>query len=166
MHRRICFASLLAGILCLGGCGPKQVAVKGIVKLDGNPVEGATVDFVADDGRSYSGFTDSGGNFTVMGPDQKSGVPAGTYKVTVVKNPASASGSAEVGKEDYFKQMEKGMKEKAKAGPALMNPMLRQKTSGIKSELPIVYANKETTPITVTVPPQTQPVPIDLKSKQ
>jgi hypothetical protein len=152
--------------------------VNGVVTLDGTPVEGATVDFVSDDGKSYSGFTDAGGNFTLNGPDQKSGVPAGTYKVTVTKQrnmTVDTSGGDEAQKGDLSKMMSKmgkeGVKEAAKGKSAMMmsNPMLKSKSGlasgGVKSDLPVLYASKETTPLTVKVPPDTQRVPIELKSK-
>lgn len=175
MYRRIGTAALLAGVLAVtaGGCGPRQVAVKGTVNLDGSPVEGATVDFIADDGKSYSGFTDASGGFSLTGSDQKSGVPSGTYKVTVIKQPKlGADSGGEPGQQDLSKAMAKmgkeGMKEKNK-GFAGANPMLgirpKGRATGVKTELPAVYANRETTPLSIKVPPD-GPVVLELKSKQ
>lgn len=173
MYRcRYLSAPLVALALLAGtGCGPSAVKVKGIVKLDGNPVEGATVAFVAEDGKTaYTGFTEAGGTFTLVGPDGKPGVPAGTYKVTVVKHAAKSGGEAAgPGSPDYMKEMQNSAKEAAKAAPGkgFMPGMPRPGTAGghEKSELPQIYGSAEKTPISVKVPPPSDPVTIDLKSK-
>jgi len=168
-------AALVAAALATAtGCGPSLTKVKGVVKLDGAPVEGATVAFMSEDGNSvYSGFTDASGEFTLTGQDGKTGVPAGSYKVTVVKHQALAGGEASgPGSPDYMKQMEKMSKEGAKSGmggPGMMMPGM-PKGGGPggtheKSELPLVYSGATTTPISVKIPPPSSPVPIELKSK-
>ena len=161
--------ALLAGT----GCGPSVVKVKGVVKLDGSPVDGATVTFMSEDGKTtYSGFSDSSGTFTLNGPDGKPGVPAGTYKVTVVKHAAMTGGDAAgAGSADAMAMMKKSADEAAKTnmpGKGMMMPgMPRAGGAGghEKSELPLVYASAEKTPLSVKVPPPSDPVQIELKSK-
>jgi hypothetical protein len=175
MNRCRYFSAPLVALALLAGtgCGPTAVKVKGVVKLDGNPVEGATVAFVAEDGKTaYTGFTEAGGTFTLVGPDGKPGVPAGNYKVTVVKHAMMTGGEAAgPGSPDYMKQMEKMSKEAAKESGVgkggLMPGMPRPGAKGghEKTELPQIYASAEKTPLSVKVPPPSDPVTIDLKSK-
>jgi hypothetical protein len=174
-------SALLALAAC--GCGGKFVEVKGVVKLDGKPVEGATVSFVSEDGaKSYSGQTDANGEFTLSG-GPRSGAPNGTYKVTVTKT-AKVSGAEQMapGGEDYVKHMKdesKGDKKTTMAGPGAKGPpgmkgmpmmpgmpMPVGGGAGPKSDLPTLYASASTTPLTVTVNSDMQPVQLDLKSKQ
>jgi hypothetical protein len=175
MRHRISFFALFAAILTLTGCGGSVVKVNGVVKLDGTPVEGATVTFASEDGKTAcAGFTDAAGNFSLSSGD-KQGVPAGTYKVVVFKGPkVEPVGDASPTSKDYLKMMEKQGAAEAK-GPkgagALAMPGMRMPapgaggSGGLKSELPSIYASASTTPITVKVPPDTQPVQIELKSK-
>lgn len=172
---RLFLGTLLAGtIVAAAGCGPSLSKFKGVVQVDGTPTEGVTVSFISEDGnRTYTGLTDSTGTFTLSGLDGKPGVPAGTYKVTVVKREAMMAGgeNAGPGSAEYMKQMEKMGKEAGKAGrPNMMMPGMNKgagasKVSYNKSELPAMYGSATTTPITVTVPPPTDPVVIELKSK-
>jgi hypothetical protein len=85
----------------------------------------------------------------------------------VVKSPKFA-GEVASGSPDYLKQVEK---DKAAAKPAMpksgmpgMKPPVAG-PKGSKSELPAVYASVTSTTLTVKVPPDTQPVVLDLKSK-
>jgi hypothetical protein len=175
MRHRISFFALFAAILTLTGCGGSVVKVNGVVKLDGTPVEGATVTFASEDGKvACAGFTDPAGNFSLSAGD-KEGVPAGTYKVIVFKNPkVEPVGDSDPTSKDYLKMMEKkGNAEvkHSKGAGALAMPGMRMPapgaggSGGLKSELPSIYASASTTPITVKVPPDTQPVQIELKSK-
>jgi hypothetical protein len=153
-----------AVLLCgLAGCGDKPVKVSGVLKMDGTPVEGATVVFTTEDGsKSFSGSTDSAGNFELSGPQQPGALP-GNYKVVVTKRKAITNEKMSPGGDDYKKQMEKMMKEgKGKTGPA--NPFVSGGSES-KSELPAIYGAANTTPLTQKVPPDTQPVVIDIKSK-
>lgn len=170
---RLFLGSLLAGaVVAAAGCGSSSVKFKGVVQVDGTPTAGVTVTFVSEDGnRTYAGLTDSSGTFTLTGPDGKPGVPAGTYKVTVVKVAQLEGGeNLSAGSADYMKQMEKMGKEAGKSGTGnMMMPGMRRpggnKTSDNKSDLPTIYGSATTTPITVTVPPPTDPVVIEVKSK-
>jgi hypothetical protein len=171
MHRCAFFALLVGGTLAVTGCGPSLVKVSGVVKLDGTPVEGATVSFVSEDGKNtFAGFTDSGGNFTLSAGD-KPGAQPGTYKVVVVKSPKSHEvADADPGGADYMKMMKEKTKEAPAPGPKVMMPGMKgggSKGGGgparKQSELPSMYASAQTTPIKVTVPPDTHT--IELQSK-
>lgn len=168
MSRIICFIILTAG-LTAAGCGKGNVPVKGIVTLDGTPVEGATVTYVAEDGKQqFTGYTDAGGNFELAGPDKPGALP-GNYKVTVMKGKKMAGAEGMTpGSPEYTKQMEKMAKESAKSGPKPGMPGLPAgpgQSSGVKSELPSKYATTQNTPLTGKVPPDSQPVKIELTSK-
>jgi len=147
------------------GCGSSLVKTEGVVKLDGVPVEGATVTFSSEDGsKSYSGFTDSTGKF-VLQSGEKTGAAPGNYKVTVVKTPKVAGGeSMKPGDPEYLKQMAKEAgKDKSKVAPGMA---MYQKSSApkVESELPAVYALSTTTTLTATVPAK-DPIVLELKSK-
>jgi len=145
------------------GCGSSLVKTEGVVKLDGVPVEGATVTFASEDGtKVYTGFTDSAGKFVLQSGD-KVGAASGQYKVTVVKTPkVSGLENAKPGDPAYLKQMEK---EAGKGGLGSGMP-LRTGTSkpNVNSELPALYALMTTTPLTATVPAK-DPIVLELKSK-
>src|SRR4030095_13749456 len=66
---------------------PKTVPAKGIVTLDGKPVDGAQVILVPDKGGNTGAFgtTDSGGWFSLRAYDEKEGAIPGAYKVQVSK---------------------------------------------------------------------------------
>jgi hypothetical protein len=174
-RRRWLTVLLVAGLGTVAGCGGNE-PVKGVVKLDGTPVEGATVTFVSEDGKAtFSGTTDAAGEFTLAGTDGKAGAKPGTYKVMVTKMSANAEPMAPPNPGDMKEakaEMMEGAKEAAKpkaGGPRRpMGPggmmgggMI---SPGVRTELPVVYASTETTPIKVTVP-SGQPIAIDLKSK-
>jgi hypothetical protein len=170
MIRRGRAASLVIAALLAAGCNPSLVRTEGEVKLDGQPVEGATVGFISDDDPSkiYSGFTDASGKFS-LSSGEKSGIPAGSYKVTVVKTPKVAGAEAmNPSSPEYLKQMEKEAKDAPKAPkgamPGMMPKMAPGFGGGAKSELPAIYAGTATTPLTAKVP-SNGPIVLELKSK-
>lgn len=76
----------------LTGCGtdlPDTVPVSGTVTLDGDPVEGATVNMLSDESSIVAhGKTDANGEFTVstiIGSRTVEGAVVGTHKIAVVK---------------------------------------------------------------------------------
>ncbi|HKB04819.1 MAG TPA: carboxypeptidase-like regulatory domain-containing protein [Gemmataceae bacterium] len=179
MKRSLLFASTLFGLLVATSCSSDTAKVTGVVTIDGKPVEGATVVFMTEDGNhSYTGSTDASGNFTLVGKNQKENVATGTYKVTVVKSTAPAAGALDPTNMDAMKMMKKETSEAAvgnpqagKGGPAMpgmpgfkKGGMPGSSGSGPKSDLPAIYATLATTPITVKVPPDKLPVPIELSS--
>jgi hypothetical protein len=80
---------LLLGIACLTGlslpgCGPSLSPVKGKVTYQGQPVAGATVNFVSPQGRIATGVTDAGGQFA-LSTRGRPGAEVGSYAVSVTK---------------------------------------------------------------------------------
>ncbi len=79
-----------AALAC--GCGqsgadrPATYAVTGKVTLDGNPVEGAAVSFVASgEGKSAAGITDASGTYQLSTFGGNDGAVPGQYKVKITK---------------------------------------------------------------------------------
>jgi hypothetical protein len=80
----------LIAIALLVGCAkddtPKTVPAEGVVTLDGNPVEGATVIFIATQGsNNATAVTGKQGVFKANAFEHKSGAVPGDYKVTINK---------------------------------------------------------------------------------
>src|SRR5262245_47046582 len=91
-RRLIAVAAVLAAAGCGGGSGP--VPVRGVVKLDGQPVANAAVIFVpqAPGGREAYGSTDANGAFRLTTTKPDDGALPGKYKV-VIQPPGRAGGS-------------------------------------------------------------------------
>ncbi|MEW4455699.1 hypothetical protein AB1L30_23730 [Bremerella sp. JC817] len=100
MSRYLLRTSLLVLLAGLVGCGSSNnlntQLVEGVVTLDGQTVDGATVEFIPaenGEGLAASGFTDNAGKFnlTVLNPPEEnqvevgSGTTPGQYQVTVRK---------------------------------------------------------------------------------
>src|SRR5947209_18799100 len=87
MSRQRFFLSPLVGIILMGGlgCSGRLVTVKGIVKLDGEPVEGAGVVFAreGDEGRPAIGETDRERVFYLSTFKTGDGALRGKYRVTI-----------------------------------------------------------------------------------
>ncbi len=68
--------------------GPATVDAEGVVTLDGTPVAGAAVVFVAADGssNSASALSDPQGKFSLNAFDYKTGAVPGIYRAIVTKN--------------------------------------------------------------------------------
>lgn len=133
---------------------PDLVPIVTVVKFKGEPVSDAKVLFAPISGKySAAGVTDSEGRAVMKTDGVYEGVPAGSYKVSVVKLPPSQSAaqSSETPEnpEDYEKQF------------------LATSTSGsavVQSALPSKYASFESSGLTVTVPPAGgNEIPIDLQ---
>jgi len=146
MRKNRIVVPLLAGLVVLGCSRGEKVEVK--VTLDGKPLAGASITLSQDTGgQAITGLTDSNGLATLTGA-RGSGVPAGTYKVVVAKTSGVAGAQ-----EKIDPKMAKEMMMKTSTG------------GGPKSEIPSVYNNAKSTPLTLTVPPPSSPVALDLKSK-
>lgn len=98
MTQAVLFDSLLLFVL---GCGsgeksklPETVTAKGVVTLDGNPVDQASVVFIAESGNYHAtGVTDSSGRFSLKAFAEKDGAVPGSYKVEVNKTVVTPAGS-------------------------------------------------------------------------
>jgi len=161
-RRATLFTAIVSSLFFASGCGgPKLHPVSGTVTLDGNPVEGAAVTFMSDDGKNtYAGLTDASGKYTLYA-GEKPGASAGSYKVLVTK-PKKVEGDMTPGSADYLKQMAKATKESAtKETTGAFNPAMAGGggSVGPKGDLPPMYSAATTTPFSATVPP---PGPVDL----
>lgn len=97
----------VGGLLILAsfGCGgdrPSLVTVTGKVTLDGKPLEGANVamKLITEDsdnkyGRPSRGLTDAQGSFKPSSYGDEEGIPAGKYKVAVIKQEIPENYNAE-----------------------------------------------------------------------
>jgi len=143
---------LVGGLVALtAGCSGRK-PVKVLVTLDGAPVDGATVSLLMDNmNGTISGRTEADGTAT-LDSSTKGGVAPGTYKVLVTKS-AVVGGAPPKGPDGQYKieDMGKMMREGAAKAP--------------KSELPAVYSNVKSTPLSLTVPPTENPAKIELKAK-
>jgi Domain of unknown function (DUF6795) len=88
---RLVPAGLAIVLLTAAGCGGKftPVPVSGVVTLDGQPIEGATVYFYAvgdeKDGRPAHGTTDKEGKFKLSTLGDEDGALRRNYKVVITK---------------------------------------------------------------------------------
>ncbi len=137
----------ISGVLWLGGCGgPAGSEVEGIVKLDGKPLEGATVVFhpKSEGGTPASGVTDAEGKFK-LSTNQGFKIPHGMYKVAITKqeklNVPAASGGDSGGDvtKNYLAMMQKNKDGKYQLKEA-------------KKLTPPQYADPATTPLEAQVP--------------
>jgi len=83
-------AVYLLAVTSLGCGGGQQATVSGTITHNGNPVEGAKVEFHAtteSEGKRevFSTLTDSSGKYVITGVGKSVGIPPGMYKVVVSK---------------------------------------------------------------------------------
>jgi len=86
-HYRLSIGGVCAVFLLSGfGCSGRLVKVQGVVKLDGQPVEGAVVIFENDgqEGRPAVGQTDRDGVFRLSTFKQEDGALRGNHRVTIM----------------------------------------------------------------------------------
>jgi len=140
---------LISGI----GCSGRLVKVHGVVKLDGEPVEGAVVIFDQDvgEGRPAVGQTDKAGVFHLGTFKSGDGALRGNYKVTIMPPQAYPKVTWHEGMTfgEAMAQYSQGMKE-LKDQPPLPG-----------SNIPTKYRNPSQTPLRQQVPPD-GPVVFDL----
>lgn len=92
MYRRSLVACFAAACLMQVGCnsvpdGPRTVPAEGIITLDGTPVEGAAVVFVAANGEhSAQCASDDEGKFSLNAFEYKTGAVPGEYMAVITKN--------------------------------------------------------------------------------
>lgn len=88
LSQAVCFSCLAVLLAAAVGCGSPSGEVSGKVTLDGNPVVGAEVTFVAPadmlDRTDAIGYTQEDGSYRLVYPgDAKFNIPTGDYKVTI-----------------------------------------------------------------------------------
>jgi len=149
------FVGLLVGaalFVALPGCSGKGgtfVTVSGIVKYNGNPVEGAKVKFVSTTESSgvkgdFASMTDSSGKYMVAG-GASGGITPGMYKVVITKLVAPSG--------------------KGSAKPEELDPT-QLEMSGLGAHLlPKKYADPATSKFSVTVEPGKNEANFDLTDK-
>jgi len=149
--RSLCLLTWAAMVLAGTGCGPGESSVSGVVNMDGQPLDHATVMFhpTTGKGKTASGLSDSNGSFKLSEM-----LPAGEYAVTVSKTEGPMSGGDKPlvpGTPEYNKAMQDMSKKKgAKAG--------------VKSLVPSQYTDAGKTPFKFRIP-QSDPITLELKSK-
>lgn len=78
---------LLVGLLMAGGCAksdlPELGQVEGVVTLDGNPLEGAHVEFQPEAGNPSFGTTDANGHYELYFAGDTRGALLGTHTVRI-----------------------------------------------------------------------------------
>ena len=81
----------VVGVLTAAGCSsnpavyPEVADVVGVVTLDGQPLEGATVTFAPEAGRASSGVTDSAGRYSLHYTGSIRGAMLGSHRVMINK---------------------------------------------------------------------------------
>jgi hypothetical protein len=151
MRVRYLFRGLAVALaLAAASCGDGKVKVKGVVTLDGTPVEGAMVTFIpeAGGGRNAFGSTKPDGSFQLMTQKENDGVAPGNYKVTVTYTEPVKTAAAANMKDAWtaFKTAEK------------------QKKPPAKYVIPAKYGDPNKTVLKQKVPPDGE-VKFDLQSK-
>jgi hypothetical protein len=140
----------LALVPVLIGCGgPRPVKVSGTVTLNGEPIEGAMVQFVPakEGGRPATAVTAADGGFSLTTIENHDGALPGDYKVVITYKPPVESGPAE--------STEQGMRE-------IMKLQEKAKKTKPKYVIPPAYTDPTRTPVTQSVPTD-GPVKIDIK---
>jgi hypothetical protein len=149
---------LTAGLVALCGCGGRAgyVTVRGVVRLDGEPVPEAAVAFVPEDphGEGATGYTDEDGRF-VMTSTFADGVKPGKYKVRIealAERPQPSKAISQIMAEKYGHGVgnAKGAAKDAKAA-------YKQMTTGSKRKrlaTPPTYNDIDRTPLRADVPAQ------------
>jgi hypothetical protein len=122
------------------GCGDgKPVPVQGVVTLDGEPLDGATVTFMSsgDSMRPATGYTDQAGVFHLTSFKKDDGAFPGEYRVLVTK----------------IKSIDPPPDANSGEPDAVLKHYQSLRSQERRSLLPSLYAGYETTPLRCKVPP-------------
>jgi len=146
LHHRFSVGALAAAFLISGlGCSGRLVKVRGVVKLDGEPVAGAVVVFHNDgqEGRPAVGQTDKNGVFNLGTFRSADGALRGSYKVTIMPPQAYPHVTWHEGMTfgEAMAQYAQGKKD------------LENKPPLPGSNIPTKYRNPAQTPLRQNVPP-------------
>lgn len=147
------YLAVLALVPFFVGCGGvRPVKVSGTLTLNGQPVEGATVQFVPVDpgGRPALGLTKADGGFSLTTIEDQDGALPGQYKVVITYNPPLESSSAAPAQ-----TTEQGMK-------AAMQAQAQAKKTKPKYVIPPAYTDATKTPLTQTIP-ASGPITLEIK---
>jgi hypothetical protein len=161
MRRNYCLGIAIVAVCSamLGGCGSGGRAplakTTGVVKFDGQPVEGVKVTFLPKESTAMfsHGTTDKEGKFTMSTYGLNDGAIVGKHNVIVSK--------VEVSEENKLDPAE--MSKTGYGGAGYQNMMGPGKKKEAKNELPKKYTDAKTSGIEVTVElGQNNEVPINL----
>jgi hypothetical protein len=140
---------LFAGIVLFAGCNkariPGLAKCEGVVTWNGDPVEGARVEFIPKDnanGRSAFGITDAQGKFKTTTLDTDDGIMPGEYFVTVTKRTSTRGGAPPAPVETASDAPREGRN----APPPAREEMQ------VTYFIPQVYSKKETSGLTADIP--------------
>ena len=140
MYRYPLLGVLAVCLAALAGCS-KGSKVEGTVIYKGQPLEGAMVQFIGDDGGVVgTGLTDASGKFTLKNMQGKEVTSHGTFKVLVEKKEGaglSPDKTSAPGK-DLMAEAGKIMEKMSKNPP--------------KSLIPVDFSSTTTSKLTATVP--------------
>ena len=145
---------LVVALLVSNGCDDGLVEIRGVVTLDGEPLQAATVTFAdpRGKGRPAGGFTDENGQFLLTSFRPQDGVPPGDYRVTVTK----------VADGEDFQTNSASIRNKLREAYAASRPTSPYYPN-VKNVLPWIYGDPQQTPFRCVVPP-TAPVTFGLDS--
>ena len=172
--------ALITTIAVLSGCGPSNpptAKVTGTVTLDGNPVEGAVITFMPDDGENKPAIATSlaDGNYSLTTFKTGDGAMLGSYKIKVFKytlpdggmspygNPAEeveeapAKDPADMTIEEQLAAMEQGY--------TAQDAKPQGKEEVAKNQLPEKFANHTNSGLAYTVVDGDNTYNIELTSK-
>jgi hypothetical protein len=152
----VCWSLFLLLPLNLGCSGggdpnrPKTYPVSGTVKLNGVPVDGATVTFQLTEGKeSAIGSTDAKGNYSLSSFSPNDGAVAGQYKVSISKFEAEKP-SAKVTALPPG-QIASGELDASYAPPSVSPAGGKGGAAGPKNLLPVKYANPDSSALRALV---------------
>ncbi|MBQ6828682.1 MAG: carboxypeptidase regulatory-like domain-containing protein [Thermoguttaceae bacterium] len=136
-----------ASAVLVSGCGADTGHRKttGVVTVDGEPIEGATLVFVpaAQGGESGSAITDAKGAYSTVSGSVGEGLKPGDYKVTISKREQVVDedmAAYEAGEITYDELQERKSKQGLSGGAPVG-----------ESLVPEIYSSAADTPLTVTV---------------
>ncbi|MFO0817152.1 MAG: hypothetical protein U1A77_04355 [Pirellulales bacterium] len=139
----LAFASLVG----CGDGGPPLSQVKGTVKYNGQPVDGAVVTFQYENGQMAVGSTDASGVYTLV-TNGNPGAPLGKALVGVTKTNSGVSGDATSMKPEDMQKMQQ--------------KMMQQRNAAAKPSLPTKYQNPNSSGLTADVAAGTSEANFDL----
>jgi hypothetical protein len=157
-------AGLVFLALAVAGCGGKYkpVPVSGVVTLDGQPIEAATVYFYAvgdeREGRPAQGITDKNGEFQLSTMGNKDGALPNKYKVVIHKYVPTLPNL----KMPDFPDTVEG---KAARQDFIYNNYEAKGIQPLRNDLPLKYADSKSTPLDCDVKGRMSGVKFDLTTK-
>jgi hypothetical protein len=162
MFHRFVLAAALLGVVGSTGCnseGPSTYAVSGVVKHNGNPVEGAVVSFVptqsTEDTSTAVGTTDASGKYVLTTRASGDGAIPGEYKVSIRKTEGGGGGTAAGG----------GAVSTDGEMPADYSGASDAPPPVTKDLLPAKYASPDTSGLTATVGNKAETFNFDLEGQ-